>query len=71
MGKVKHGTGPLPAFDTDAPLADHVKQSAWIYLDDMKGSTTKQNMIDSIMIQYGMTQERAEGVYREWQKVQS
>lgn len=62
-------TGPLPAFDTDAPLADHVLQSAWMYLDDMRGSVSKQNMIDNVAIQYGITIEKAEQVYNEWKKV--
>lgn len=62
-------TGPLPAFDTDAPLADHVKQSAWMYLDDMKGNVSEQGMIDALVIQYGITIEKAEQVYNEWKKV--
>lgn len=59
-----------PAWDIDMPLAPHVLQSAWIYLDDMKGNVTKQNMIDNVAIQYGITCEQAEDVYREWLKVQ-
>lgn len=69
--KQQHGTGPLPHFDTAAPLTDNVKQSAWMYLDDMRGSVSKDTMIDNLVIQYAVTPEQAEGVYREWLKVQT
>jgi hypothetical protein len=66
----RKSTGPLPAFETDAPLEQHTLQSAWIYLDDMRGNVSPQNMIDNVAIQYGITPEQARDVYEEWLKVQ-
>ena len=67
-------TGPLPHTDeianADAPLSPHVLQSAWMYLDDMKGSVSRQNMIDNVAIQYGLTPDQAEGVVKKWEKMQ-
>lgn len=55
---------------TQPPLSEHTLQSAWMYLDDMRGNVSKQNMIDNVAIQYGITPEQAEGVYNEWRKMQ-
>jgi hypothetical protein len=63
-------TGPLPDFETNAPLSAHTLKSAWMYLDDMRGNVSPQNMIDNVAIQYGITPERARDVYEEWLKVQ-
>lgn len=73
--KVKHGTGPLPAFDTDAPLAQRMtdaeknKRDAFLLLDNMNDyGMSKSGLIDELTFNFGYTPDEAKNIYAEWYK---